>query len=55
MPYHAGITNVIWDGVKDGVLDDGMLPGEIYPEASHISTGNRRAIGDCTSRLGSCL
>lgn len=33
------------------VLGDAMPPGGIYPEPSHISTGNRRAIGDWAGRL----
>lgn len=33
------------------LLGDKMPPGGIYPEPSHISTGNRRAIGDWAGRL----
>lgn len=33
------------------VLGDAMPPGGIYPEPTHISTGNRRAIGDWAGRL----
>jgi len=33
------------------LLGDDMPPGGIYPEPSHISRGNRRAIGDWAGRL----
>lgn len=32
-------------------LGDSMPPGGIYPEPGHISSGNRRAIGDWAGRI----
>lgn len=36
-------------------LGDSMPPGGIYPEPGHISSGNRRAIGDWAGKLVEAL